>query len=765
MRRAEIGSFGACAAGCVALGLVCWLSTDGQGLGGVTVRRDAPMPTGAVFAAHYRAYQRAGGPNAVEPENARWTALQQRAEMLATQPRGAGIFPGGWKWLGPGNIGGRLRAIVIHPTTPNTMWIGSAGGGIWKTTNGGASWAPCDDFLPSLAVSTMVIDKTNPNVLYAGTGEGFFETEDGTMNTSAIRGAGIFKTTDGGTTWVQLASTANPDFYQVNRLAIHPTNPLILLAATRSGIWRTTDGGQTWSKKWSGIALDLRFHPTNGNQAVCGTHDVGVLYTLDGGLTWNASSGAVGHRTEVCYAPSSPNIVYATVSNSNTIRIWRSTDGGRTFTQQAASTISTYESYNNCLWVDPTNSNTVIYGGVYMYRTTNGGGSRSQAFSDLHPDMHAIVEHPGFNGTSNRTVFFGTDGGIYRTTDSNGNAVTELNNNLGITQPYGGTMNATTGIALIGNQDNGTTRFSGNPEGWVSMFGGDGGYVAHDPTNPNYFYGEVQWAYVFRSTNGGQSANYIYNTSQPISDAGGSNTNFIPYLMLDPNDPNRMLVCCRRLWRSNNVKASSPSWSAIKGAIGLGPGESIDSKNAHMSPSSPFNLSAVAVAMGNSDIIWTAHNNGEIYKTTNGTATNPTWTRVDDGSGPMPARWVSKIVIDASNHNRVFVAFMGWSDDNVWMTNDGGATWTQITGSGNTKLPAAPVAALAIHPTQPGWIYAGTEIGLFTSEDYGATWTTSTQGPGAVPVEELTWVGSSKLLCVTHGRGVYLATRLLQRTP
>jgi len=747
------------------LALASWAASGGIASSGAQEPGATLMPTGAVFAAHYRAYQRAGGPNAVEPENARWIALQQRAEMLASQKRGAGIFPGSWSWIGPGNIGGRLRAIVIHPTAPNTMWIGSAGGGIWKTTNGGASWFPCDDFLPSLAVATMVIDKTNPNVLYAGTGEGFFETEDGTMNTSAIRGAGIFKTTDGGTTWTQLPSTANADFYQVNRLVMHPGNPMILLAATSTGIWRTTDGGQTWSKRWSGIAMDLRLHPTDGNQAVCGTHDAGVRYTLDGGLTWNAASGAVGHRTEVCYAPSSPNIVYATVSNNDTIRIWKSTDGGKSFTQQAASTISTYESYNNCLWVDPTNPNTVIYGGVYMYRTTNGGGSRSQAFPDLHPDMHAIVEHPGFNGTSNRTVFFGTDGGVYRTTDSNGNSVTELNNNLGITQPYGGTMNAVTGIALIGNQDNGTTRFAGNPEGWVSMFGGDGGYVAHDPTDSNYFYGEVQWARVFRSTNAGQSANYIYNTSQPISDAGGSNTNFIPYLMLDPNDPNRMLVCCRRLWRSNNVKASSPSWTAIKAAIGLGPEDPGEGKNAHMSPSSPYNLSTVAVAKGNSDIIWAAHNNGQIYKTTNGTATNPTWTRVDDDTGPMPARWVSKIVIDPNNHNRVCVGFMGWSDDNVWMTTDGGTTWTRITGSGNAKLPAAPVTALAIHQTQPGWIYAGTEIGLFTSEDYGATWTTSTQGPGAVPVEELNWVTPSKLLCVTHGRGVYIAKRFLQRSP
>ena len=113
----------------------------------------------------------------------------------------AGITPTGWQWLGPGNIGGRVRSIIIHPNDPQTLWLGSVSGGIWKTTNGGTSWQPLADFLTNLAVSSMVIDPTNPNVLYAGTGEGYF-------NGDSIRGAGVFKTTDGGATWNQLLQTA-----------------------------------------------------------------------------------------------------------------------------------------------------------------------------------------------------------------------------------------------------------------------------------------------------------------------------------------------------------------------------------------------------------------------------------------------------------------------------------------------------------------------------------------------------------------------------
>ena len=153
--------------------------------------------------------------------------------MRTAPPRpGAGISNGSWTSIGPGNIGGRIRSIVIHPTDPNQMWIGSVSGGIWKTSNGGTTWQVQDDFMANMAVSSMVMDPTNPNTLYAGTGEGFY-------NADGIRGAGVFKTTDGGATWNQLSATNTSDWYYVNRLAIHPTNGQILLAATRSGIWRT----------------------------------------------------------------------------------------------------------------------------------------------------------------------------------------------------------------------------------------------------------------------------------------------------------------------------------------------------------------------------------------------------------------------------------------------------------------------------------------------------------------------------------------------
>lgn len=704
-------------------------------------------------------YQKRLSADGTMPDNAWMLAKSARDRMVAAQgQQRGGVGPGSWTFLGPTNVGGRIRAIAIHPTQPNTMWIGGNSGGVWKTTDGGATWLPMDDFLPGIAVNCMVLDKSNPNVLYVGTGEGFFETEEGSTNTACIRGAGIFKSTDGGVHWVQIPTTNNPDFYFVNRLAIHPTNPNILLAAASTGIWRSTDAGATWNPVYDAEWMyDVDFHPTDGSKAIAGSHAQGAFYSNDGGLTWTRSTSISAHRAEVAYAPSNPTTVYATVSSGSSIRVWRSTNGGVTYTQQAANTISTYEAYNNALWVNPTNANTILYGGVYLYRSTNAGGSRSQAFSDIHPDIHEFVTHPQFDGVNNKTVFVGTDGGLYRISDfAGGNANLFFYNGLGITQFYGAAISPQSGRIMGGTQDNGTRLYTGNIANWTQSAGGDGGYAAVDPLDSNFFYGCIYWAYQFRSTTGGGSTHYIYNTANPITDAGNAdNVNFINRFVIDHNNPNRMLVAAQRLWRSNNVKASSPDWFVIKPTIApSGRGRGVGGGNAHMVSNNPYNISNVAIATGNSDIIYVGHNNGQLYRTSNGTATSPTWTRIDQ-NGPLPARWLSWIVIDPANPNHVYVSFMGFHDDSIFETTDGGQSWTDISSG---RLIPASVNCISMHPTRAGWLYAGTDLGLFTSSDNGLSWTATTDGPGTVPIEEIFWRNNSTILLATYGRGIYSAS-------
>ncbi len=719
------------------------------------LKHDEPLA-----AARFRYQQRLSADGTV-PQNALMRAKAQRDHLLDNPVDGAGISPDAWTWIGPGNIGGRLRGVIIHPTNPSIMWVGSASGGIWKTNNGGSSWAPLDDFMPTLSIGCMAIDPDNPDVLYAGTGEGFFDTVEGSSNTAAIRGAGIFKTTDGGATWTQMSSTASEDWYFVNRLAIHPDNPLIMLAATGTGIYRTLDAGATWNQTTNFAVLDVRIDPNNPSHAVAGGdhHNPGPFYSVDGGASWLTASGIpASDRVELSYAPSTPAMVYASVSNNSSIRVYRSTDGGATYTLRGGS-ISTYSGYNNTIWVDPTNSETVVVGGVYLFRSTNGGTTFGQTFNGVHADQHVIVNHPQFDGSTNRTIFFGCDGGIYRAPDSNSNSVVNLNNNLGVTQFYGAAINATGNVVLGGAQDNGTLRYSGNPQAWQMTFGGDGGFCAADPVDPNYMYCQYYYSHIQRSTNAGQNWSSI---SGGIGDTNRANCNFINHYILDPNEPNRMLSGCVRLWRTNNVKTGNPTWTVIKPALNFGPepppyGTVLPQD--HFAENDPRNISTVTVAPGNSNRIYVGHNNGQVYLTSNGLDANPDWIRIDTlGGTTPPARWVSRLVVDPNDPNIVYVSFMGWEPDNVWTFNVASQEWTAISGiGGDWPLPDAPVSAIAVHQTVPGWIYAGTDIGIFTSTDNGETWSAATQGPGTVPIDELIWKNSSTLLAATHGRGAFLA--------
>jgi photosystem II stability/assembly factor-like uncharacterized protein len=704
------------------------------------------------------------------PDNAMLNAIQQKQQMQMDarawpgsgsggplsyeQSRTAGIDSASWTWVGPGNIGGRIRSILIHPTNTTTMWVGGVGGGVWKTLNGGASWSPLNDFMANLAIGCMLMDPTNPNVIYAGTGEGF-------SNADALRGAGIFKSLDGGSSWFQLPFTATSSFFFVNRLAACPTNNLILIAATGTGIWRSADGGTNWSQRYSsGAILDCDFHPTDGGQCIASGSTFGsagrALYSLDSGLTWFAATGfpAVG-RVEVAYAASSPNIVYASVNN-NSGEVYASFDGGQTYSFMSnPGHVGSQGWYDNCIWVDPTNPNIVIVGGTDVYRSVNGGVSFTDIggySGSIHPDQHVIVNIPTFNGSTVKTIYVGNDGGLFRATDayaaSSGSGWTTLNNNLGITQFYGAAGNSASGTIVGGTQDNGTLRDTavGGTSGWSFMFGGDGGFCAADQSDPNYFYGEYVYLQIHRSSNGGVSSSYI---TTGLGDAGvpagggdpdgeapkgdpDASANFISPFILDPNNFNTLLAGGSNLWRSVNVKAPTPTWTTIKaGANGS------------------F-ISAIAVAPGNSDIIWVGHNNGDVYATSNGTTLNPSWTRMDLGTPNLPNRTCTRLTIDSNNWNVVYATFGGFNSDNIYRTTDGGITWANIAGG----LPIAPVRSLVIAPFNSSFLYVGNDVGVFASANGGASWSPGNEGAANAAVDELFWMNNT-LVAATHGRGIF----------
>jgi hypothetical protein len=688
----------------------------------------------------------------------------------------AGLSTTSWEWLGPGNIGGRTLGIVIDPRQPLRMWAASAGGGVWHTDDGGAQWRPVDDFMANLACSCIAMDLSDPDRIYVGTGEGF-------GNADAIRGAGIFTTKDT-VRWSSIPATLTPDFQFVNRIAVSDDGTVVL-AATNTGIFRSDDvGRQTWTKVLSGRVGDVRFDPADSSLAVAGANGAGeAWFSNDGGRTWMAAThGPWSGRVELAYAAHDPAIVYASVQASHG-EIWRSCDGGRTYQRRRTLTSSGAPApylgdqgwYDNAIWAgDPTDADLVVVGGINLWRSTDGGDELAEISTwwdprSAHADQHAIVAHPAYDGVGNRTVFFGNDGGLFQALDlaKTGSEAgppfvqgwTEVVNNYGVTQFYGGAANTVSGKIIGGAQDNGTICYNpaGGTEAWTTIFGGDGGWCAADPTDSQVFYGEYVFLNIHRNTDGGttddtQGDRYIsgqfWNAAagqwdwKPvpfrIPDAMTRNALFIAPFVLDPNAPDRILAGGLSLWRTEDAKTpntptSGPKWRAIK-------------------PSAGSEISALAVAQGNSDVVWVGHRNGSVFRTLNGTASVPTWERVG-ASGPaqlQPQRYCTCITIDPSDSDTVYVAFGGYQPDNIWVTRNGGSTWAGPT----SPLPPAPVRAVAVHPRRHEFLYLGTEVGLFASEDSGASWFPTNDGPANCSVDDLLWMGET-LVCVTHGRGMF----------
>ena len=690
-------------------------------------------------------------------------AIERDVRGTASLEKAAGINPSQWTPLGPSNVGGRVRALAFDPSTPRRVLAGTASGGLWASPDMGGSWQLNSDFLPNLSITTIVFDPNRRGVVFIGTGE----------ESQLIVGAGVFRSIDNGATWQPLAATnpdSNPDWRFVNRLAMHPSLPNVLLAGVthddgiKGAIYRSTDGGESWARVSGMKALDIAFDPGNPQNLVAGLDDGFMAYSRDAGASWLRTTEALvptpagrggsrgpSARVEIAFARTQPGLVYASVDNEKG-EVWRSPDGGETWTKLA--TLGHLRSqgwYDNAIWVDPTDALHVITGGLDLHQSLDGGVSfrrisdADRAPVSPHADHHAIVSPPDY-GPGNRVILNGNDGGIYRASDalavqSGGSGWINANNGLAATQFYSGAGRTAAGGRVIGGtQDNGSLQLGTS---WRQWFGGDGGYVAVDPFNDQRIFGSTQFLGVVRSDLGGGSARFIctgiteaWKAEENFSPCGPNttgDTNFIAPLILDPSNPNRMLAGAASLWVSDNVRALAPTWRTIKG-------RAAGNQNY---------INAIAAHERDGNIIWVGHNAGEIFRTTNGLEAAPLWTRM--GAGTLPLRRVNRILIDPEDASHVLVALTGFSPHNLWETRDGGSSWRSITGN----LPAAPVFDIKRHPRNPAWLYAATSVGLFTSENGGATWSTTNEGPANVRIRELFWLDDATLGVATYGRGMF----------
>lgn len=296
-----------------------------------------------------------------------------------------------WTERGPNNVPGRTRGLLVDPDDPtkSTWYAGSAGGGVWKTTNAGGSWSLITPTLSNLATTVLAMAPSQHDILYLGTGEGFF-------NLDAVAGNGIFKSADRGQTWTHMTSTVT--FTDVNRMVVSPTDPLVVVAATATGLYRTTDGWATWTKVYGDEVdpiQDLKVNPSNFLVQYAARYGDGVLKSVDGGVTWNPSSQGLNifGRLELAVSPVNPNRIFASAEGSLSgadSDLYVSSDAGATWSvvnvqwnSQPLDFLGGQGWYDNTMACDPFNQDIVYVGGVNLFRVTVGGGSAEVANYDM----------------------------------------------------------------------------------------------------------------------------------------------------------------------------------------------------------------------------------------------------------------------------------------------------------------------------------------------------------------------------------------------
>ncbi len=714
-------------------------------LGGAAVLLLSPWPTSGQVERvpdtprqrwEYFVEQRAFPFSAIPPG-----ALQRAREELAARQLGPMAAPppiNGQSWVpfGPEGIPyrlrstGRLTAIAIHPTHSDIIYIGGAQGGVWKTTNGGDSWVPLTDDQCSLAMGSIAIDPVNPEIIFAGTGEQHFSSD-------SYYGCGVLRSEDGGATWTQLGESVfvrrGESNAKISRINLDPSTAgnvagITVLAASDFGLYRSTDGGTTWTFVLSGTATDLIRAPTDPGILFASIRRTGVYKSTDGGSTWTEltegfPTSDVG-RINLALAPSSPGMVFASIqhnSESDLLGIWKSINGGGSWTKlpPSAASCGTQCWYNMTIAVHPTDPNVVLFGGVSLFRSVNGGTTFTRVTSDIHVDQHYLA----FDPQDPETVYVGNDGGIYRSTDGGRNWTT-LNTNLALTQFYAGISlhpwDAT--VALGGTQDNGTLESAGALD-FNRVLGGDGGFTAIDFRNPDTRYAETQWIADRKHTgprrSDGEGFVRKINGIDPSEKAL-----FIPPLVMDPTNPNRLYFGTVRLYRTDD---RAENWTAL-------------------TPELHGRISTIAPATSDPDVVYLGTSIGSIQLTTDG---GGSWSEAKMG---LPQRHIKDLAVDPSDWQAAYVVVSGYGSGHVFRTSDGGASWEDIS----SDLPDIPVNAVLLDPVEPNTLFIGTDLGVFVSLDGGGSWSVMNDGLPNVAVFDLAYNPSTGvLLAGTHGRGMF----------
>ncbi|MBC7886142.1 MAG: hypothetical protein H7X99_11750 [Saprospiraceae bacterium] len=671
------------------------------------VNEDGSFPHSGIILAEYNMYKREkkGGKRSIQ---ANWVNL------------GPSFSSGGYSGLG------RLNCIGFHPSNENIVYAGAAGGGLWKTVDGGATWTTSTDNLAVLGVSGIVIHPTNPDIMYIATGDG-----DAGDNYSV----GVLKSTDGGNTFNTTGlNWSVTNTRRIRRLIIDPDDHNTLLVASSIGIYRTTNSGTTWTLEETGNFYDIEANPDGATQTFYASTGGIVYKSTNNGDTWsNAFTISGSSRLSLAVSLANNNYLYvlsSKSSNSGYNGVYRSTDSGLNFTLRSStpnimgwSTTGSDSGgqgwYDLVITADPNNAETIFVGGINNWKSTDGGitwALKSHWYGgggvqSVHADKHAME---WFNGS----LWEANDGGLYKTING-GNTWVHKSNTMVISQMYRLGVSQTDSKVIAGLQDNGTKLLNTN-NNWSDVLGGDGMECIINPTNSNVMYGEMYYGNINRSTNGGSSWSNISNNI-PGDPQGAWVT---PY-MLDPNDASIIYVAYDSLYKSTD---QGSSWIKIGSTI------QIDSSIKTL----------LALAPSNSSYIYTGTSN-KLYRTQNG---GSSWTTLT-----VPGSNTSAIAIHPENPDILWAVRKGYSDGSkVYKSINGGLSWTNISGT----LPNLSANCILYQTGTDDGLYVGMDSGVFYRDNTMSDWEYFFDGLPNVEITELDINYSNNFIYAsTYGRGIW----------
>jgi photosystem II stability/assembly factor-like uncharacterized protein len=680
----------------------------------------------------------AGAPSPVAPVPgaSNWTQLGPNAI-----PKGQTY--GGGRVL----VTGRVTAIAVDPTDRDRLFVGTAQGGVWRSTDRGDQWQAMTDNAASLAIGALTIDPNNHQTIYAGSGEANFSQD-------SYYGAGILKSTDGGTTWTQLGAATFVGL-RIARIAVTPGTANRVFAATGGGLYRSTDGGTTWTRMTGTpltAATDVTIDPSTATTVVASFWGGTIYRSTNAGAgapTWTQLAGGLPTtgvtRVALGRAPSNSLVLFALTAgpwNANPALaylvngLYRSTDGGTTWTAVPlpGGNIGGQGFYNLNVAFDPTTPDIAYISGVSLWKAVRNPSTGTWSFTDIggafHPDNHALA----FDPTDHQTIYAGSDGGIYRSTNGGSTWDDSINRDLCLTQfEFIAQHPASDAVVLGGTQDNGTEQFRNSPVFYHSD-DGDGGFCLIDQTQPRNFLSTYYSNSPKRSTQAGRMGTWM-DVSGGIAGAGL----FYPPLAADRTNQNNVAFGTDQI--NLDGAQGTGGWPTKIPLPGLatGSGEVVS-----------------AISYVSSSLIYVGTSLGKVYRLVQ---TGGAWAATAIQAAPLPSRYIWDIAARPGAPDTIFVVMSGFGTAHVWRGVVGGAgtaTWTDASGTGGGQLPDIPANALVIDPAAADTMYVATDVAVFRTTDGGATWSPFSEGLPNCAVFDMDLHAPTRLLrAATHGRGLW----------